>query len=98
MKLNFPSKEMMKLCFIFIAVWLLHCHIDFHAEVGMAVMLKIGEYHQMAPVPRNFPTCYDYIAHNEEDEKLQSSATTLANSLTCLLTILFISLLTKWLT
>lgn len=54
---------------IFIIVWLLHCHIDFHAEVGMAVILKIGDYNQMAKVPKGFPTCYDYKTQEMFDEQ-----------------------------
>lgn len=53
---------------IFFAVWLLHCHIDFHAEVGMALILKVGEYSQMAPVPRSFPQCFEYVAENDAEE------------------------------
>lgn len=41
--------------------WLFHCHIEFHAEIGMALVFKVGEHEDMAPVPPNFPTCYDYI-------------------------------------
>lgn len=55
-------------------VWLLHCHIDFHAEVGMALMLKVGEYSQMAPVPRSFPTCNDYVAESSEVIKSKASS------------------------
>lgn len=40
--------------------WLFHCHIDFHVEVGMAIVFKVGDYHQMRPTPKNFPTCYNY--------------------------------------
>jgi uncharacterized membrane protein len=57
------------------SVWLLHCHIDFHAEVGMAMMLKVGDYSQMAPVPQSFPTCYDYNANPAESTKKSASAT-----------------------
>lgn len=65
-----------------ILVWLLHCHIDFHAEVGMALILKIGDYQQMAPVPRSFPTCYDYNAeNNEEKRQAPSTGSQMTNSL-----------------
>lgn len=42
--------------------WLMHCHLDFHAEIGMAVVLKVGDYDQMLPMPTDFPTCQDYSA------------------------------------
>lgn len=41
--------------------WLFHCHIDFHIEVGMALVIKVGDAKQMVPVPRNFPTCSNYM-------------------------------------
>ncbi|KAJ3627121.1 hypothetical protein MTP99_014525 [Tenebrio molitor] len=41
--------------------WLFHCHIEFHVEVGMALVFKIGEDHEMSPIPRNFPRCGNYI-------------------------------------
>lgn len=41
--------------------WLFHCHIEFHAEIGMALVFKVGTHDEMKPVPRNFPTCYDYV-------------------------------------
>lgn len=46
-------------------VWLMHCHLDFHAEIGMAVILKVGEFDQMPPVPKKFPTCQNYSPSGE---------------------------------
>ncbi|XP_030377482.1 iron multicopper oxidase fer1 [Scaptodrosophila lebanonensis] len=47
--------------------WLFHCHIEFHAEIGMALVLKVGSNDEMAPVPRNFPTCGDYAPDSREE-------------------------------
>ncbi|XP_017843672.2 uncharacterized protein LOC108600530 isoform X2 [Drosophila busckii] len=47
--------------------WLFHCHIEFHAEIGMALVVKVGDNDQMMPVPRNFPTCGDYVPDSRED-------------------------------
>lgn len=44
--------------------WLFHCHIEFHVEIGMALVFKIGEHKDMPPVPRDFPTCGSYIPDN----------------------------------
>ncbi|EFX81872.1 hypothetical protein DAPPUDRAFT_49503, partial [Daphnia pulex] len=41
--------------------WLLHCHLEFHAEVGMGVIFKIGEHKDFPPIPDNFPTCGDWF-------------------------------------
>lgn len=45
----------------------------------MALILKIGDYNQMAPVPRSFPTCYDYKTTMLIDEKLRKSSSTATN-------------------
>lgn len=49
--------------------WLFHCHIEFHAEVGMALVFKVGEHEQMKPVPRNFPQCASYMPRLGEDDE-----------------------------
>lgn len=48
--------------------WLFHCHIEFHAEIGMALVIKVGDNDEMLPVPKNFPSCHDYMPTGEEDE------------------------------
>ncbi|XP_073832591.1 multicopper oxidase 1 [Musca autumnalis] len=49
--------------------WLFHCHIEFHAEIGMALILKVGDNDEMLPVPKRFPTCHDYVPQSMDDEK-----------------------------
>ncbi|CAG4968642.1 unnamed protein product [Parnassius apollo] len=44
--------------------WLFHCHIEFHVEVGMALVFKVGEHKDMVPVPPEFPTCGSYMPDN----------------------------------
>lgn len=44
--------------------WLFHCHIEFHVEIGMALVFKVGEHKDMAPIPRDFPTCGSYMPDN----------------------------------
>ncbi|XP_039951037.1 uncharacterized protein LOC120768422 [Bactrocera tryoni] len=48
--------------------WLFHCHIEFHAEIGMALIIKVGDNDQMKSAPKNFPTCHDYMPKDGEDE------------------------------
>lgn len=43
-----------------IGYWLFHCHIEFHVEVGMATVFKIGEDEDMMPPPPGFPKCGNY--------------------------------------
>lgn len=46
---------------VLLGYWLYHCHIEFHAEIGMALIFKVGEHSDFPPIPKNFPTCGDFI-------------------------------------
>lgn len=48
--------------------WLFHCHIEFHAEIGMALIIKVGDNDQMKSAPKNFPTCHDYMPKDDDDD------------------------------
>lgn len=54
----------------FLGYWFFHCHIDFHAEIGMALVFKIGENSDIPPVPRNFPTCGNFNPEEELEPEL----------------------------
>ncbi|XP_046548487.1 laccase-1-like isoform X1 [Haliotis rubra] len=51
--------------------WLLHCHIDFHVAIGMALIIQVGELNQMPRPPKHFPRCgnWEYTGEEEEEEK-----------------------------
>ncbi|XP_075156466.1 multicopper oxidase 1 [Haematobia irritans] len=51
--------------------WLFHCHIEFHAEIGMALVLKVGNNDEMPPVPKNFPSCHDYMPQDDTDDPVE---------------------------
>lgn len=51
--------------FLLTGYWLFHCHIDFHAEVGMALVFKVGEHSDMLPVPENFPKCGNWMSNEK---------------------------------
>ncbi|KAL3276760.1 hypothetical protein HHI36_012127 [Cryptolaemus montrouzieri] len=59
--------------------WIFHCHIEFHAELGMAVVFKVGEHSDMVPIPRGFPKCGNYF-HPEEEVKVDELQTPYFNS------------------
>ncbi|XP_011300938.1 laccase-1 [Fopius arisanus] len=40
--------------------WIFHCHIDFHVEIGMALVFKVGNNDEMPAVPVGFPSCGNY--------------------------------------
>ncbi|CAG7726388.1 unnamed protein product [Allacma fusca] len=41
--------------------WFFHCHITFHVEVGMGLIIQVGEPEQMLKSPEHFPKCGNYI-------------------------------------
>ncbi|XP_011688158.1 PREDICTED: laccase-1-like isoform X2 [Wasmannia auropunctata] len=56
--------------------WLFHCHIEFHAEIGMSLIFKVGDDKEMSPVPNNFPTCGDWKPSDENEHKTTETSTT----------------------
>ncbi|KAH9494715.1 hypothetical protein Btru_017691 [Bulinus truncatus] len=44
--------------------WLFHCHIEFHAELGMFLILQEGKSNHMPPPPEDFPSCQSWKPRN----------------------------------
>ena len=42
-------------------IWLLHCHVEFHHEGGMALLFKVGNIAHLPPAPKNWPQCGNYF-------------------------------------
>lgn len=42
----------------------------------MALVFKVGENDEMLPVPKNFPTCNDYIPNVDSNESAEEELTT----------------------
>jgi L-ascorbate oxidase len=40
--------------------WMVHCHLDSHADSGMMAVLKVGESKDLPPKPPNWPSCGSY--------------------------------------
>ncbi|XP_071512018.1 uncharacterized protein [Diadema antillarum] len=40
--------------------WFLHCHLEFHVEVGMGLVVRVGNQTDLPPVPKDFPRCGNY--------------------------------------
>uniref|UniRef100_A0A7G3ARV2 Putative multicopper oxidase n=1 Tax=Lutzomyia longipalpis TaxID=7200 RepID=A0A7G3ARV2_LUTLO len=68
--------------------WLFHCHIEFHAEIGMSLVFKVGEHDEMLPVPENFPTCSDYMPDVEAQSDSSAHRTTVNSFLFLLIAML----------
>lgn len=58
--------------------WLFHCHIEFHIEVGMALVFKVGDVSEMKSAPSNFPMCSNYMPRNDKPNKNAASNTMLS--------------------
>jgi L-ascorbate oxidase len=41
-------------------LWLLHCHMEAHAESGMSMILKVGQSKHLPAKPKNWPECGSY--------------------------------------
>ncbi|RXG69216.1 Laccase-12 [Armadillidium vulgare] len=41
--------------------WLLHCHLLFHLDDGMAAIFRVGEQKDLPPVPSGFPKCGSWV-------------------------------------
>lgn len=46
--------------------WLFHCHLEFHVEVGMGMVFKVGDYDEMPSLPENFPKCSSFMPHKPQ--------------------------------
>ncbi|GAB0094395.1 Multicopper oxidase [Sergentomyia squamirostris] len=68
--------------------WLFHCHIEFHAEIGMSLVVKVGEHDEMLPVPEHFPSCSDYTPPIVELEKSAAVITASLNLVVGIVVIL----------
>ncbi|CAG5118317.1 unnamed protein product, partial [Candidula unifasciata] len=44
--------------------WFFHCHIEFHAELGMAMILQEGQGREIPRPPKGFPTCGSWTPHH----------------------------------
>lgn len=58
--------------------WLFHCHIEFHAEIGMSLIFKVGEDMEMPPVPNDFPRCGDWKPMMRDENKKISDISTIS--------------------
>ncbi len=82
--------------------WLLHCHIDWHAEIGMLVIVQVGEPHEMQKVPKHFPKCghwkmegYEEGGGETDGDKCPNSAGSFDGLTNCILYILTVILSLK---
>lgn len=41
--------------------WMFHCHLDFHSEIGMAILIKVGSVKDLPKEPIGWPQCGNFI-------------------------------------
>lgn len=41
--------------------WLIHCHYEWHMNIGMAMVIQVGEPDEMVPPPEGFPQCGNFM-------------------------------------
>ncbi|KAJ8030199.1 L-ascorbate oxidase [Holothuria leucospilota] len=40
--------------------WFFHCHLEFHVEIGMSLVIHTGTDDDLQDTPADFPKCYDW--------------------------------------
>lgn len=53
--------------------WFLHCHIEFHVDIGMGLLIQVGSKEDMPKTPQHFPKCgnWKFTGYQEEEEEEQ---------------------------
>ena len=55
-------------------IWLVHCHLDFHMEIGMGFVIKVGEDKNFRKPPENWPKCGSFkFKYSEKINKINSN-------------------------
>lgn len=48
--------------------WLMHCHLETHMDIGMAVVLQVGEISEQPIIPKDFPKCSNFKGTKSPDK------------------------------
>ena len=38
-------------------IWLFHCHVELHSEIGMTLILKVGNQTEFSKEPKGWQKC-----------------------------------------
>lgn len=68
--------------FDFTGYWLFHCHIEFHVELGMALIFKVGQHEDFPPVPKDFPRCGSYTPSGPPEDDNYSTISEITTPMT----------------
>ncbi|KAJ9592215.1 hypothetical protein L9F63_001216, partial [Diploptera punctata] len=53
--------------------WLFHCHFLYHHTAGMSMVIQVGNFLDMPPVPSKFPKCGNYLPTDHSDPPRKST-------------------------
>lgn len=42
-------------------IWMYHCHVELHSEIGMTAIIKVGKTSEFPRMPEKWPKCGSYI-------------------------------------
>ena len=45
----------------------MHCHVEFHSEMGMALIFKVGNEAFLPQAPENWPKCGNFAAQTKSE-------------------------------
>ena len=54
--------------------WFLHCHFPFHLDLGMALVMQVGEKEDITPPPNGFPTCGNFAFEDDLEEYINAGS------------------------
>lgn len=69
--MKFISKVCYTQCSI-LGFWIMHCHLETHMNMGMAVVLQVGEPDEMPNYPQNFPKCSNFLVKSDKNPASES--------------------------
>ncbi|KAK3775407.1 hypothetical protein RRG08_013252 [Elysia crispata] len=49
-------------------MWLLHCHVQSHSDIGMGVIIQVGDKSEFPKPPKNFPRCGSWDGEYGDDD------------------------------
>ena len=49
-------------------MWLFHCHIEYHVDIGMGIIIQVGDKSEFPKPPKNFPKCGSWSPSEDDDE------------------------------
>lgn len=53
--------------------WFFHCHIEFHVDIGMGIIIQVGNKEDFPKVPKGFPKCgnWQFSGYSEVNDTLK---------------------------